>query len=208
MLTSKRLEALRLCYKNELSVWDIGCDHGLLGSSFAEVDQVKYIHLVDPSVAVVTQLKYLIDSYITKEVFKITLHHKKGQEVKLDLHSNCIFIAGMGGKEIGLISLHLSEQMDLHSRLIISPHRNILELRSQLHASELRLENEFLVEEATRIYQVLILKKLPSLPPVSLYGDKIWQGKWGEEYRIHQLAHFQEHRDEMALGYCRFLSKL
>ena len=57
---------------------------------------------------------------------------KKGQDVILGPNSKTVFIAGMGGKEIGEIIQNLIPQLTPADRLVISPHRNILELRQYL----------------------------------------------------------------------------
>src|SRR5690348_9300192 len=98
---SERLLSLSRHYRNEKYIWDIGCDHGLLGLSFRDHELVEEIHLVDSSVPVIEKLKQTIDSYISKANLFIEL--KEGQKIKPHSSSNLIFIAGMGGKEIGEI---------------------------------------------------------------------------------------------------------
>ena len=83
----KRLEALKACYQGESYVWDVGCDHGLLGSSFLDEPKVQKIFLVDPSLDVFDKLK---DTYITNG--KIELIHSKGQDLKIEAKNNLIFI--------------------------------------------------------------------------------------------------------------------
>lgn len=206
MILSKRLGLLAQQYHHEKHIWDIGCDHGLLGLSFDSNPHVEEIHLVDPSTPVINVLKKQLDAYITKR--KIFIHHQKGQEIQLAPLSNLIFIAGMGGKEIHEILHSLIGQMKPDTRLVISPHRNILEVRAFLNQSIYRNENEFLVMEGGRYYQVMTLNLDQSFPRVSLYGESIWRGPLGSGYLEQQLLHFQEHRDGPGRSYCQYLETL
>lgn len=204
---SLRLSALHQQYRHESSIWDIGCDHGQLGLSFLSKESVKAIHLVDPALLVIETLKKkLKDSYISNE--KILIHHQPGQEVKLDQTSNCIFIAGMGGKEIGEIVLHLLPQLTSNDRLIISPHRKILELRELLSSKALGLEHEEVLKEDGQFYQIIVLSKNENLERTPLYGRKLWDGEVGKEYRIHQLKHFDLHQDVASREYVNYLKTL
>lgn len=203
---SKRLHSIHKTYTNRKIVWDIGCDHGLLGLSFQAVPTVEAIHLVDPSIEVINELRNkLKDSYITKPVF---IHHKSGQEIKPESHSHHFFIAGMGGKEILSIIESLLPHLDSSSLITISPHRKILELRKSLNGMPVTLLEEFLVKEDGQYYQVLTLRPEAGGKKVSLYGEEIWTGEWGTEYRDHQFNHFSLHRDEASRAFVTFLKSL
>lgn len=199
---SFRLKTLQSYYRNEEHVWDIGCDHGHLGLSFLNLETVKEINLVDPSGPVIDKLRA---AYISTENLKI--HHKEGQAVSIDQNSNCIFIAGMGGKEIGQILEHLVPQLNETSRVIISPHRKIIELRSQLNQMPIGLEREEVILEDGQYYQILELK-IGGLRKVSLYGDGLWTSETGRKYRDHQLKFFSVHSDEASKLYVAHLSTL
>ncbi len=202
---SRRLQALKDLHTNQKNIWDIGCDHGQLGLSFAG-SSVESIHLVDPSKPVIDELqKKVKDSYITQN--KINISHKKGQKLIIDQNSNCIFIAGMGGKEIGDIIIHLLPQLDETSRIVISPHRKILKLRVLLHSLPLILNDEKVLFEEDQFYQVLCL--IPGKgKKVSFYGEGLWQSKAGEEYRQHQIKFFSPHQDLASIRYLDHLKAL
>jgi len=177
-----------------------------LGLSFQTSLEVKSIHLVDPSIDVINKLKKTIkDSYIPrKEIIK--LHYIKGQEVVLEKDSKIIFIAGMGGKEIGKILQHLIPQLTANDRLVISPHRNILELREFLASSPLRLVDETVINEDGQFYQILCLCLNDGLSKISQFGHKIWMGPLGEEYRAHQLKRYEHHQDPLSRKFLAFLT--
>ncbi len=179
-----------------------------MGLSFIDQPAVKQIHLVDPSEDVIKVLKNkLIDSYITKKEF-VSVHKLKGQEIILNPESKIIFIAGMGGKEIGEIITHLLPQLSPEDRLVISPHRNILELRKQLHLSDLNLVDETVLKEEGQFYQIICLSKSSIGPKVSLYGSKIWDGVSGKEYRQHQIRTFINHQDQASRDFVAHLKQL
>lgn len=204
---SHRLSTLHDYYQAEHSIWDIGCDHGLLGLSYLNLESVKSIHLVDPSDLVIETLNNkLEDAYITNG--KLFVHHQPGQDVKLDPNSNLIFIAGMGGKEIGEIILNLITQMSEKDRLVISPHRKIGELRALLNTLPLALLHEEVIKEDGQYYQILCLTKGPQTGAVPLYGEKLWVTELGKEYRLHQLKHFEPHQDVASRQYLSYLKSL
>lgn len=205
---SERLKAIHHCYRGEKNIWDIGCDHGLLGLSFVSTENVESIHLVDPSAEVVRVLKEKIkDSYITNP--SLNIHHKKGQELKINLLSNIIFIAGMGGKEIGDIIRHLLPQVDETSKFVISPHRKILELRSLLYSLPLELISEDLIFEDNQFYQIMALRPGTGNIKVSSFGGPgIWQSVNGKAYQIQQMAFFSLHKDKLSTEYVDFLKTL
>lgn len=202
---SLRLQSLKDFHTNQKNIWDIGCDHGQLGLSFA-TSSVESIHLVDPSKPVIDELHRKIkDSYITKS--EINISKKEGQKLIIDRKSNCVFIAGMGGKEIGEIIIHLLPQLDETSRIVISPHRKILELRVLLHSLPLILKDEKVLFEEDQFYQVLCL--IPGKgEKVSFYGEGLWQSKVGEEYRQHQIKFFSPHQDLASIKYLNHLKTL
>ena len=201
---SLRLQKLHSFYTNQTHIWDIGCDHGLLGCSFRTYP-VDSIHLVDPSKPVIDKLlKSNIDSYIT--IPKVFITHATGQSLIIPERNNLIFIAGMGGKEIAEIIEHLLPQLDNSSKIVISPHRKILELRSTLNKLNLVLDDELVLIEGGQYYQILSL--VPGIgPKVPLYGEKLWDSEEGKLYCAHQLKHFATHQDPVSKGYWNFLKQ-
>lgn len=202
---SERLKSIKEFHTNQRNIWDIGCDHGHLGLSFS-TSNVDSIHLVDPSRSVIeTLINKLKDAYITKE--KVFITESEGQKLTIDCHSNCIFIAGMGGKEIGEIILHLLPQLDSSSRIVISPHRRILELRLLLKELPLSLIEETVVMDEGHFYQILCLSPEKG-PKVSHYGESLWASETGESYRQHQIKYFTPHQDLASQSYVSYLKGL
>lgn len=206
---SSRLAKLSSYSINQSIIWDIGCDHGDLGLSFLNSPQVKEIHLVDPSLKVVNVLKEkLKDSYIT--VPKVLIEQKKGQEIKIESENNVFFIAGMGGKEIRHIVEHLLKFINDSSIIVLSPHKNILELREFLHHSSVSLMDEDLVFENEHFYQVLALRPNQSIirNKVSIFGDLIWKSPLAYKYKEHLLTNFKHHRGDQSKDFVSFLNSI
>ena len=208
MKLSERLSKLHHYYQDSHSVWDIGCDHGLLGLSFYEVSSVKSIHLVDPSFLVIQELKKTIDSYITKKDLDIIVHAKKGQEVVLNSETKTIYIAGMGGEEIREILKNLETQLTPADRIVISPHRKILQLREYLRDSAFRLLQEEVLFENEQYYQILCLSSKGEGEVVSSYGTFLFLGAHGPSYKAHQIHHFKQHKDLESMAYFAYLTSL
>jgi len=204
---SLRLSTLKSYYSNEEVIWDIGCDHGQLGLSFTQTDTVKSIQLIDPSEKVIDTLnKKIKDSYIS--IPKICVHHQEGQKLKIESESNLIFIAGMGGLEIGEIITNLLPQLNETSRIVISPHRKILEVRALLNSLPISLLSEQVIIENEQFYQMMELGLNPTGMKVPLYGSDLWKSSLGEEYRQYQLKYFDYHKDLAAQAYVKYLKAL
>jgi len=209
MKLSFRLSNLHSYYHHQQSIWDIGCDHGNLGLSFVGRPAVVEINLVDPSSAVIEQLKEKVkDAYITRKDLKINLLHQKGQSLTLSPYSKLIFIAGMGGEEIREIVKHLSTQLNEHDRVVVSPHRKVFELRSYLETSDFGLFDEKFIKDDGQFYPVICLSKERTLPKVSLFGQKMWEDLVGQEYRLQQIQNYSPHKDQLSQDYLAYLKGL
>jgi tRNA (adenine22-N1)-methyltransferase len=204
---SLRLKTLAGYYHQSQIVYDIGCDHGQLGLSFQDTAGVEAIYLVDPSADVISNLKKTIDSYITIQN-SLYILHQKGQEIVLVAGSKTIFIAGMGGKEIQEILKHLMDQLSEADRVVISPHRNILELRAWLSESPYNLFEETSLFEEGQFYQILVLTKAKGRSKVHPFGQAIWDSSVGSDYKNHQLGTFAIHQDPLSKAYVAYLRQL
>ena len=201
---SKRLKTFSQFYQNHAFIWDIGCDHGLLGTSFLNQPLVKQINLVDPALPVIKNLK---DSYIT--IPKINIIHSKGQNLTIPHpNQNSLFIAGMGGLEMKEILQRLLPQLGDADRILISPHRHVLELRAYLQSSPFRLVEEGVIEEASHFYPFLYLSLDERFEEVTLYGKQMWVGKEGQKYLSYLIGHLSCHKNLASQAYLNHLKAL
>jgi len=209
-MLSKRLEKIRSFHGCIESIWDIGCDHGDLGLSFAHLPEVKEINLVDPSPLVMDVLNKKIQAAYIAFAKKIKTHLSKGQNLKIQKeNTKTIFIAGMGGKEIGEILDSLSNYLSVNDTIVISPHRKILELRAKLQHSHFRLQKEEIFFEDGEFYQIISLSTDPGFSQVSPYGNiSMWRTPWGKIYRDKQIFNFSKHRDSLSKDYVSYLNSI
>lgn len=190
---SQRLSLLFQQYRDEQNIWDIGCDHGKLGLSFSEFESVRNIHLVDSSPSVIECLKKTIKDSDIPKTQKIKCFQIFGQNLKIHSKNNLFYIAGMGGMEILAILDHIIPQLDETSRIVISPHKNLLEVRESLHFnSRIFLDDELLCHEKDQFYQILVLKidhpEENHHKKVSLFGgDRMWNSEVGRLYAKQQI---------------------
>lgn len=186
-------------------MWDIGCDHGKLGLSFVNHAGVSEVHLVDPSEPVIETLKKTVAAYTPVEnSLKIHVHHSPGQNIKLSPSPQSLFIAGMGGMEILEILKSLKPQLR-EARVILSPHRNMLELREFLRSENFTMEDEALVFEDGRFYPVLVTGLNPKYPRASLYGEMIWNHELASDYQQKELKHYSAYKVPRCEAYCEYL---
>ena len=208
MALSKRLDYLASHYQGEENVYDIGCDHGLLGLSFVTYSTVKKIYLIDPNPFSVDLIKESIDSYITEPVLIYPLK-QSGENTKISSPNSIVFIAGMGGKTIvEILSAWSEEDYKNASQIVVSAHRGQLEMREFLRHCEFNVLREGVVIESGHFYEVLSVSKVRPGPLVSLYGDDMWRMSESNQYLRHQISYLKHHRDEASQRYLNFLKSL
>ena len=209
MALSFRLAELASFYQSEESIYDIGCDHGLLGLSFKTNPQVSSIYLIDPNPYSVDIISKTINADITEPPYIYTLKIN-GQKTKIKKTNSLIFIAGMCGKTIIDILKNWSAENLLNcSQIVLSPHRNLLELRAYLHHENFILVGERVLSENNQFYEVFSVTKSKNIGPrVSLYGEELWERPESANYLKHQLGYLEYHRDCQSLAYLNYLKRL
>ena len=209
MALSFRLAELASYYQSEEYIYDIGCDHGLLGLSFKSNPKVKGIYLIDPNPYSVDIISKTLDADITEPSFIYPMKIN-GEETKISDPNSLVFIAGMGGKTIiNILKSWPSENLLNCSQIVLSPHRNLLELRSYLHQENFKLVGERVLTENNQFYEVLsVTKSKNNGPRVSLYGEELWERPGSANYLKHQLGYLEYHRDSQSLAYLNYLKQL
>ncbi len=189
-------------------LWDIGCDHGFVGSAAFRSRKARRIHFVDPAPAVIRHLKNSIGADIPRGSF--FLHQKKGHEIELaaDDLRRAFVLAGFGGKQIVQALAHLQVQQRGVAQFILSPHRDHLKLREFLHHGNWHLVGEAIIEENGQSYLVLDVRNQAGRAP-SLYGaPSLWSTPEGERYRRHLLKVLPSHHNLQDQAYLKFLQQL
>jgi tRNA A22 N-methylase len=114
----------------------------------------------------------------------------------------------MGGEEIKEILTHLESQLGVIDKIIISPHRKILQLRHYLNQSRFRLINEEVIFENGQFYQIMVLTCGGQGEVVTSYGSSLFYKGQGPEYKAHQIHHFRAHKDPESEAYFAYLVTL
>jgi len=202
-----RLASIASFYNNEESIYDIGCDHGLLGLHFQNYPLIKNIHLIDPNPYSVELIKKDKDSYITERE-KLIFKRESGEKIKITESNSLVFIAGMGGKTIIEILSEWDEQNFQNcSQIVLSPHRDHLKLREYLKNKGMKLVGETVIYDQERYYEILSVG-LKGESEVGLYGEKLWKTEASANYKMHLLKHLSVHRDTRTVNYLNYLKAL
>lgn len=114
-------------------------------------------------------------------------------------------MAGFGAKAMieGLQSLETAS----HLRVVLSPHRDYLDLRAYLRSQKWGLEHEEILLEDGQFYPVLVVAKAADRE-VSLYGEEQWNSMAGEGYRERLLEKLSLHQNPQDQDYLKYLRKL
>lgn len=114
-------------------------------------------------------------------------------------------MAGFGAKAMieGLRVLETSTELSV----ILSPHRDTLELRAYLRSQAWGLEHEEIFVEDEQFYPVLKVSKRATRE-VSPYGEEQWGTEAGQGYRARLLEKLSLHQNPQDQGYLNYLRKL
>jgi tRNA A22 N-methylase len=202
-LSARLLRLLTLAGKGE-ELWDIGCDHGLVGRWARLEGHFKRVHFVDPAPLVVERLKNFIDTDIPSPI-PFEIHQKRADEIAVTKGENTFLMAGFGGQGMLQGLRHLKNVS--HSRIVLSPHRDHLKVRSYLHSENWGLEHEEILSEDGQFYQILVLAK-DARKRVSLYGEEQWESSAGKGYLSHLLDKLPLHQNQQDQDYLNYLQNL
>lgn len=208
MALSIRLDYLASFHQGEEFIYDIGCDHGLLGLRFLSNPNIKEIHLSDPNPYSIDIISKTVDADIPEHIC-LSLMKERGENIKITSSNSLVFIAGMGGKTIVDILKAWSEENILNCRsLVLSPHRNQFELRDFLIKKNLSLISESVIYEGNQFYEVIVVSKAQKGRDVSIYGKDLWKGEVGAKYLAHQKKFLAKHQDSRSREFLNYLNSL
>lgn len=216
MKLGKRLTQLVLQINRHYDhIWDCCCDHGLLGAALLKRCPNSVVHFVDIVPALIEKVTLDLTRYFpaTAALPRWRTHCMDVRDLPLDSHSgsHLLIIAGVGGDLMSEFIAELVERYPHRSfDFLLCPVHHGYTLREQLMTLGARLQQEQLVEENRRIYELLNVQihppavrgKEPKLPPLSLVGESIWQVDNDEQKMIAQryLTQLQQHYQRKAQG--------
>lgn len=180
-LTGKRLQHLQAMAAGHYDhIWDCCCDHGYLGQSLMHTSSSAHIHFVD----IVPELIEALNSELSKKNAgdQWSTHCQDAAFLPLNRYTghHLIILAGIGGDLTGDIVTRLYKQFaDLPVTFLLCPVYHEYKLRQQLRQMGFKRENEALIRDKGRFYEILKVQtpvfSARDLPLLSEVGDKIWQ---------------------------------
>lgn len=155
MKINKRLEQVASYIKKDSYVQDVGCDHALLGIYLVKQNKNIKVLATDNKEGPLNQAKKNIKFY-------------KAENIKLKLGSgiepitpevDTVVISGMGGLNIiGILKYYPDKLVNVET-LILSPNNDVSRVRKEITKLGYYLDDESLVEENKKIYNILKFKK-------------------------------------------------
>ena len=159
---------------NDGHFYDLCCDHGHLGLNVLKLYDFSKIFLIDQVPVIIEKLSLNIKDSDIPMPERLNIICLDATILKLKENKvNTILIAGIGGDLAIKILENLLPQLSIDDTVIISPHTELLKVRSYLRSSSLRLVSEGLVKERHKYYEVIKLKLSPAYEKVSLIGDRL-----------------------------------
>lgn len=198
---SKRLQQIeKMVTKQYDHIWDCCCDHGFLGFALLSSQPKSNIHFVDIVPELVTNVESKLERFCPTlpwethclDVAKLPLAQYQGKHL--------IIIAGVGGdlmiKFIEAIYQQHCKNMDID--FLLCPVHHQYSLREKLIALNFSLQNEMLITENQRFYELILVSSLHNKSSkISAIGDKIWQPSTikhadiADKYRQKTLKHYR-----------------
>ncbi|MDE5756536.1 MAG: class I SAM-dependent methyltransferase [Clostridia bacterium] len=132
------------------SLADVGCDHGKVSIAALLQGRVKKVIACDISPK---SLQKAIDLAEKCKVKDIDFRAGDGLQVIDDGEVDCVVIAGMGGNEIMSILSHIPQGV---KKLVLSPHRNSIELREFLSGKGIYIAKDYIVKDGRKFYDVIV----------------------------------------------------
>ncbi len=192
MKLGKRLKQIESMVTSDYShIWDCCCDHGLLGAALLERVAAPCIHFVDRVPEIISELEKKLQRFHSDVASSWQTHCIDVAVLPIDQYDgkHLIILAGVGGELITqlvstIYQLHLTAQIDF----LLCPVRHQFMLRQQLVNLDFGLQNEMLVEENQKIYEVLLVSSPANQddmqPRVSPVGELIWQADTADQAKV------------------------
>ncbi|WP_099189194.1 tRNA (adenine(22)-N(1))-methyltransferase [Tepidibacter mesophilus] len=156
MKLTPRLEAVANLVSDDARIADIGTDHGYIPVYLIKKNKIKYAIAADVNKGPLNNAKKEIS--LNNLEHRIELRLGSGLSVLTVGEVDEVVIAGMGGV---LISQLIETEFEIAKKLdkmILQPMQASAELRRYLHENGFVIEEEILVKEDFRIYEIMVVK--------------------------------------------------
>ncbi|BHH83051.1 tRNA (adenine(22)-N(1))-methyltransferase [Desulforhopalus sp. 52FAK] len=205
MKLGKRLKKIESMVTSDYThIWDCCCDHGLLGATLISRHAAPHIHFVDVVPDLMCELQIKLQRYYSNSSTNWKIHCLDLEALSLDQYEgkSIVIIAGVGGDLITqfVTAIH-QRQPTTPIDFILCPVYHQFTLRQQLIELNFSLNDEVLIEENRRFYEILLVsspsKRDDTFSTISPVGELIWksdtdeQSKIATDYLNKTLNHFQ-----------------
>ncbi len=156
MKLTPRLEAVANLVSDNTKIADIGTDHGYIPVYLMKKNKIKCAIAADVNKGPLNNAKKEINSNNLEN--KIELRLGSGLSVLKIGEVDEVVIAGMGGVLISELiesELEIAKKLD---KMILQPMQASSELRKYLYKNGFIIEEEILVKEDFRIYEIMVVK--------------------------------------------------
>ena len=171
---------------------DVGCDHGKVSVACRILGKVERVIACDISKM---SLQKAVDLAEKCKIDGVEFRVGDGLQVIKDGEVDTVVIAGMGGNEIMSILSHIPQGV---KKLVLSPHRNAIELRGFLSDRGIYIDKDYVVKDGKKFYDIIVAQidsgKDCVLDRAQLLLGKNQRGGDFEEY----LAFLRQKRDVIA----------
>ena len=168
MVLGERLSAVASFVKNGAKVADIGTDHAKIPIYLAKNNKISFAVASDKNEGPLAFAKKNVSSFGLEKNIKIV--RGDGLESLKIGEVDTIIIAGMGGRLITEILSNSPQILTKISHLILQPMNEGNILREWLQNNNWKIENEILVKEDNKIYEIIsvVQGKMQELNSVEL----------------------------------------
>ena len=189
---------------NYQHIWDTCCDHGMLGEALL-VEQIAnkvntrlIVHFVDIVPSIMSRITNKLQQRYGHWSDDWKTHCLDLANLPLDSYQgkHLLIIAGISGDLMAsligsFINQHSINQLN-NVEFLLCPAHGQLPLRKALIALNFQLDDEMLVEDNQRFYEVMRVSTHTQGKPISPVGDKIWQyPELSARYLKKILNHYQ-----------------
>lgn len=160
---SKRLFAISQLVEG-LVVADVGCDHGLLATYLA-IKKANLVYACD------FRAKPLQKAIKNAEKFKVGRKMRfflTDGLFKVPSNFDCVVVAGLGGKQIQRIVFSHEFNVSDEVKIILQPQSFLFDLRQKVCEKGFEIEDEVVVFEKGKFYNILVLKYREIFRKISL----------------------------------------
>lgn len=113
-------------------IWDIGCDHGLIGLYAFFTRAGKSLKLIDESSKVCARLARLKDEHLKDRHWEIEVVHNRGESMVPKSAGLSVILAGLGSKTIARVIKGLLLSPVKPSEFVVSTHTGFEVVRAIL----------------------------------------------------------------------------